>query len=123
VHFILGGVGPLTIFILRIIDSTRNLGIGIGWILRLIPSFSFGYGVLNIGNRSLYAQKQNINTPYSTLNMNIAGGDLLFLFLEGIVYMLLVFLYEHLSHRKGFSEMMSGESKVAYVPKEYDDDV
>jgi len=55
--------------------------------------------------------------------MNIAGGDLIFLFVEGVVYMLLVFLYEHLSHRKGFSELMSGEGKVEYVPKEYDDDV
>ena len=43
--------------------------------------------------------------------------------LEGVVYMLLIFLYEYLSHRKGFSEMISGEGKVAYVPKEYDDDV
>jgi len=55
--------------------------------------------------------------------MNIAGGDVLMLSLEGVVYMLLIFLYEHLSHKKGFSEMISGEGKVAYVPKEYDDDV
>ena len=55
--------------------------------------------------------------------MDIAGGDVLMLSLEGVVYMLLIFLYEHLSHRKGFSEMISGEGKVAYVPKEYDDDV
>jgi ATP-binding cassette subfamily A (ABC1) protein 3 len=91
--------------------------------LRLIPSFSFGYGVLNIGNRSLYAQKDKLDQPYSTFDMNIAGGDVLFLALEGVCYMLLIFLYENLSHRKGFSEMLSGESKVAYVPKEYDDDV
>jgi len=91
--------------------------------LRLIPSFSFGYGVLNIGNRSLYATKDGKKLAYGAFDMNIAGGDVLMLSLEGVVYMLLIFLYEHLSHRKGFSEMISGEGKVAYVPKEYDDDV
>ena len=91
--------------------------------MRIIPSFSFGYGVVNIGNRSLYATNDDKTHPYETFDMNIAGGDVLMLSLEGVVYMLLIFLYEHLSHRKGFSEMISGEGKVAYEPKEYDDDV
>ena len=79
--------------------------------------------MLNIGNRSLYATNDDKKVPYGTFDMDIAGGDVLMLSLEGVVYMLLIFLYEYLSHRKGFSEMISGEGKVAYVPKEYDDDV
>lgn len=91
--------------------------------MRLIPSFSFGYGILNIGNRSLYAIKDGLSTPYGTFEPNIAGGDIIFLCIEGIAYTLLVFLYEYLSHKKGFSALISGEEKVAYVKKEYDDDV
>jgi len=79
------------------------VSIGIGWVLRLIPSFSFGYGVINMGNRSKYALDNGLTEPYGTFDMNIAGGDVLLLSIEGVVYMILVFVYEHLSHKKGFS--------------------
>lgn len=55
--------------------------------------------------------------------MNIAGGDILFLSIGGIVYFIILLSYEYLSQRKGFSGVMSGESKIPYEPKEYDDDV
>ena len=42
--------------ILRLIPSTRSIALDIQWIVRLLPSFCFGYGVLNIGNRVLYSQ-------------------------------------------------------------------
>lgn len=122
-HFIFGGIAPLTIFILRLIESTRNIGIALGWIFRFIPSFAFGYGVLNIGNRTLYAQKDGLKEPYGTFDMAISGGDVLFLAVGGVFYFLMVFLYEYLSHKKGLSELMSGENKISYENKEYDDDV
>jgi ATP-binding cassette, subfamily A (ABC1), member 3 len=55
IHFIFGGIAPIAILILRIGSATRNVGEGIGWILRLIPSFSFGYGISNVGNREYYS--------------------------------------------------------------------
>ena len=96
IHFILGGIGPLTMFVLRVTDM-KSISIAIGWVLRLIPSFSFGYGVINIGNRANYALKEGHSDPYMTFDIDIAGGDVLFLSLEGVIYMLLVFLYENLS--------------------------
>lgn len=100
----MGAIGPLVIFILRIINSTKNIGLGIGWILRLIPSFSFGYGILNIGSKSLYSMRDNRDEdPYQTFDMNIAGGDILFLSLECLLYLGFVFIYEIISNKKGFS--------------------
>ncbi|KAL4492594.1 hypothetical protein ABPG72_007707 [Tetrahymena utriculariae] len=121
IHFIMGAVGPLVIFILRIINSTHNVGLALGWVFRLIPSFSFGYGVLNVGSRNLYVQKDNIN--YKTFDLNICGGDILMLSIEGLFYILVVALIEYASHKKGLSQYMTGENKVPYVEKEYDDDV
>lgn len=43
--------------------------------------------------------------------------------LEGIVYLIFVAIYEQVSQKKGFSQLISGEHKVPYVQKEYDDDV
>ena len=51
----LGAVGTLIVFILRLIKSTHDAGIIVGWVLRAIPSFSFGYGVLNIASKETYA--------------------------------------------------------------------
>lgn len=76
-----------------------------------------------MGNRSKYALDNGLTEPYGTFDMNIAGGDVLLLSIEGVVYMILVFVYEHLSHKKGFSQLISGENKVQYVPKEFDEDV
>lgn len=113
----------MVVFILRLITSTRGIGKVLGWIFRFIPSFSFGYGVLNIGNRSLYASREGLKEAYSTFDMNICGGDIILLSVGGVMYFVIVFIYEYLSHKKGFSDLMSGENKIPYVQKEYDDDV
>lgn len=55
--------------------------------------------------------------------MNICGGDVIFLAVGGVVYFLLVFFVEKMKQRKGLSDFMSGESKIQYKNKEYDDDV
>ena len=41
--------------------------------------------------------------------MDIAGGDVLMLFLEGVIYFLLIFLIEYLSNKSDFSRMITGE--------------
>ena len=61
----------------------------ITWVLRLIPSYAFGNGILSIGNRNLYARILNIGGGEAdATDWDIAGGDLLFLGIFGIVYML-----------------------------------
>lgn len=114
IHFIFGGIIPLTVFILRIIKSTHSVGLALGWIFRFIPSFAFGYGVLNVGSRTFYSQVDKVDVVYDTFDLNIAGGDILFMSIGGIVYFVLVFIYESVAHKKGFSEMLSGENKIAY---------
>ncbi|KAL4488927.1 hypothetical protein ABPG72_005714 [Tetrahymena utriculariae] len=123
INFMAGGIFPLIIFILRIIKSTRNAGIIVGWILRIIPSFSFGYGILNIGNRNLYAFFDGSKTPQSAFSMDISGGDLILTFFEGFFYFFLVFAIEIGSHVGSISRLISNEASVPYVPKEYDEDV
>jgi len=50
--------------------------------------------------------------------MDIAGGDLLFLFLFGTIYFIAIFIIEKLNHIH-----FSSSKTILYEPKEYDDDV
>lgn len=46
---------PLIIWLLKVfIESTRDAAEAIQWILRFIPSFSFGYAIINISSRETY---------------------------------------------------------------------
>lgn len=53
--FLLGAIGPLVLMVLRLIKTTRTIALKIQWIFRIFPSFCFGYGVVNMANKSLYA--------------------------------------------------------------------
>ncbi|EAR81921.2 ABC transporter family protein (macronuclear) [Tetrahymena thermophila SB210] len=123
INFLFGGIMPMVIFILRIIDSTESAAIAIGWIFRIIPSFSFGYGIMNIGNRNLYAFQNNYQQLDSPFSIDIAGADIIFMILEGFIYYLLVFLVENHSQISFLNNMFSKEKSVEYQPKEYDEDV
>jgi len=48
---IFGTIVPSIILVLRIIPSTRDFAKTISWVLRIIPSFSFGNGILLLGNK------------------------------------------------------------------------
>ena len=59
-----------------------------GWFMRIFPSFAFGYGVLNVGNRATWSvlDGRDPDDPYKAIDMKVAGGDILFLGLGGFVY-------------------------------------
>ena len=47
-HFLLGVVLSQVFIIFKLFDSTRQVGIVLGWIFRCVPSFALSYGILNI---------------------------------------------------------------------------
>jgi ATP-binding cassette, subfamily A (ABC1), member 3 len=62
----------------------------------LIPSFAFGYGVLNVGSRNLYSQMKNKTSLDGAFDMDIAGGDILYLSCFGLLFILMIFVCEYL---------------------------
>lgn len=94
-HLLLGSIVSLVIYILRIIPSTRSGAKAVAWILRLIPSFAFAYGVLNACSREAYKSFEGYTEVKDVYDMDIAGGDIMMLALEGFFYVLIVFLIEY----------------------------
>ena len=58
-NFLAGGIISLVIYILRWISneedavSSGDVGRGLGWLLRIIPAYCFGEGLLNLGSITL----------------------------------------------------------------------
>jgi len=97
-HLIIGALFSIIFWILRLIGSTRGWSKKVAWVLRLFPSFAFSFGIINMSNITIYAAVEGYNEEKNVYDLDIAGGDILMLALEGFVYMILVFLLEKLEN-------------------------
>ena len=68
--------------------------------MRVFPSFCFGYAIINISNKSIYATVIGKKTPYEIYDMDIAGGDVLMLGIFNVVFLVLVFFMEYMQNKK-----------------------
>lgn len=69
-NFVSGGIAPIIILVLRWIGTDSNkIGRGIAWALRLVPSFAFGEGLLNIASIQLLSLTENKGVNYKALDL------------------------------------------------------
>jgi len=92
---------PWIFFFVFINESSRSVGEVLVWIVRIVPSFALGFGILNISNRILWTRvydrdMSERNEKFSTFKIHYvgAGTDMLYLFITCIAFTLLVFLVE-----------------------------
>lgn len=118
-----GGIIPIVFFVLRLIPSTRDVAKVLVWFIRIIPSFSFGIGVLNLGSRKLFARIEGLDEDYEPFDFSITGGDILILSVTGTVYFIAVFGFEKLNQLGTISRIINKENDCPYKPKPMDSDV
>ena len=68
--------------------------VDVAYVLRLIPSYAFGEGLLRMASRSLLAIFEGIKKPRDVLDMKISGTSIVYLAVTSVGYMLLIFLVE-----------------------------
>ncbi|MBK8156523.1 MAG: ABC transporter permease [Streptococcus sp.] len=95
-NFVLGGIIALAVFILRIISSTREVGIAFFWVLKFLPMYCLCEAIIDSASISLlgtaFAKPTKV---YSTaMEIDVSGSAIIFLFLQAIFYPILVFLVE-----------------------------
>lgn len=83
------------VFILRLIESTRSVAKGLAYIFRIIPSFSFAYGILGASSKSTYKIIEGWTFVKSTWDIDVSGLDVIYLSITGLIYLLLVFVVEY----------------------------
>lgn len=54
----------------------------------------------------------------SAFKLDIAGGDIILMFVEGLVYLGILFLIEWMQHVGSISRYFTKEESVKYIPKE-----
>ena len=96
---------------------------GLAYPLRLIPSFSFGYGILNMNNKYLYSVVEGYKPPKDVYDMDISGTDLLFLGFTGFLYYFIIFIIQFLEQKDSFSRLVSKEKSIPSAYLQLDDDV
>lgn len=77
------------------IPSTRSTAKPIIWILRIFPAFSYGYGLICIANRELYAIIDGYFEPKSPYSFDLAGGDMYFIVFKKKNFFLKVISWNH----------------------------
>lgn len=100
-NLISGSILSTLSWFLRIIsDDARKVNDVLQWIFRLSPIYCFGYGIANSSNRETYAALYGEDHVKSALSLDLAGGDVLYLCIETVVYFAAVFLIEHFQHNE-----------------------
>lgn len=95
-NFVLGGIVALAVFILRIISTTREVGIALFWILKIFPMYCLCEAIVDSAAISLLGTNfAKPATVYSSaLEIQVSGSAMIFLVLQAIVYPILVILIE-----------------------------
>ena len=91
--------------------------------MRLIPSFSFAYGILGASSKSTYKIIEGWSYVKSTWDVDVSGLDILYLSLTGVFYTLLVFVVEYFEDTGDLQKLGSNEGNIPYIPKDLDNDV
>ncbi|KAL4454192.1 hypothetical protein ABPG74_012149 [Tetrahymena malaccensis] len=119
-NFIIGGIGSVTFAVLRLVDTTKYIAIHIHYIFRIFPCFSFAYGITNLSSIKAYQLLYNYGHLPSQMEMDIAGGDIVFLCVMFIFFTIVLYIIEYFRAKK---TVLNRESSFPYIPKPMDHDV
>ena len=76
-NFVVAGIVPLIIAIFRLISNeddevpSGDVVRGLAWFLRFLPGFSFGEGLLNLGNRETLSIIENADKPFDEIEYDV----------------------------------------------------
>lgn len=108
-NIILGIIGPFIVFVTILILGSSSSSIKVvAWFLRLTPPYCFIEGTVNIVEAKYNTFKEKAGVK-DTFDMDVAGGDILMLSIEGFVFFGLVFVVEYFKTKKSIRAVLHRE--------------
>lgn len=114
INFVAGGLVTIIILVLRWVSlSSGVVGRILAWPLRLIPAFSFGEGLINLGSVNLLSiTERDGEESYEIFHPEITLAPILYLGAFTIAYTVLVFVFEALQNNESFMRFFSSETQI-----------
>jgi hypothetical protein len=95
-NFLTGIILVVVAFVLRLLSTTRDLELNVlDYIFRLIPFFSFNYGVINLCNMNLYKLAYTWPTMPSVFASKAVLWDMLYLIFMSIFFTIALIIAEN----------------------------
>lgn len=94
-HFVFAAFGPILIFILKIIDSTLEVGIILRWVFKIVPSFCLTDTILYDSSKTrLFLIRPQLKKD-SDFDMTLLRGNILFLCMHFLIWIFMLLLIEN----------------------------
>ncbi len=121
--FLIGFLGSLVIFVLGLFESTKKW-VDLAFILRIIPSYSFGEGLIRMTSRKLISTFEGLKYTRDSFDLEISGWSIIYLAATSVIYFLLIFVLENL-HTPEFIKriFVSSNAREDKMPDSTDEDV
>lgn len=94
IHFLFAGIGSLVVFILRIIDSTQQVGDILDGVFKIVPSYCLTAAIMYDSSKdNLFRLRPDLKRD-SDYDITLMGGNVLALCLHLVFWMLVVAIIE-----------------------------
>eukprot|EP00928_Gymnodinium_smaydae_P017948 TRINITY_DN16841_c2_g1_i1.p1 TRINITY_DN16841_c2_g1~~TRINITY_DN16841_c2_g1_i1.p1 ORF type:complete len:2152 (-),score=460.50 TRINITY_DN16841_c2_g1_i1:58-5934(-) len=129
INFVTGLLLMLTSYILSVIDSTKDVNRSLMWVYRLFPGFCLGHGLFEICMNSVAASQVHMKAQLDLLAWDVAGKDVLCLYVAAPLYFALAVLVDYLqssplaAYGKLSDPVMLGATASGEEEEEVDEDV
>jgi len=119
-HFVFAGIGAIVVFILKIIDSTKEVGDILGWVFKIVPSFCLTDTIMFDSSKArLFLIRPSLKKD-SDFDVTLIGGNVLLLCVHFVFWLFILLLIEN-GVFNCFGRMINILSKNKIAPKKDED--
>jgi len=92
-HFVFAGIGGIVVLILRLIESTTEIGDILLWVLKIVPTFSLTNSVMYAANKDqLIRERKSVSDD--DFDIDNMSGDIVFLAAHFVFWTLCLIIIE-----------------------------
>ncbi|XQJ25440.1 ATP-binding cassette subfamily A, member 1, putative [Leishmania guyanensis] len=120
ISFTAGFLFVMMVFILSLVDSTKNVSVNLRWVFRLVPSYCVGESIINL---AMDRQQAALGLPSYPWAMDVVGWPCVFMTVEFPIFVLATLFIDHPRRRMWGQKGTYVRSAPAEVIDDEDSDV